>query len=93
MDLVGMYVRDLRRKTKFTVLKRPNGNWSPLEVGQIVCGLPVELQQHQGHPEFLVLLGEFNQTAIEGLLKGKKQFEYRIVTGYDNPELPFRITA
>ena len=93
MDLVGMHVMDLRRKAKFTVLKRPNGQWSPLEVDQLVNGLPAELQQYPRHPEFLVLLGEFDQATIDGLLTRKENFEYKVLTGYDNPELPFRVTA
>jgi len=89
MDLVGMEARDRRAKMKLTVLEQQT-SWSNDEVSKLVS-LPPDhtVGGHPQHPGTLVILGEHTRATIEGVITDQS-FSHKIVTGYDNPELPFK---
>ncbi len=87
-DLVGLHVKDLRAKMKVTVLRRPGGKWVPEEIHLISTALNDSVCDDPGHPEYLLMNGERTRRQFEEVL-GKSDFEHSVVTGMDNPALPF----
>jgi hypothetical protein len=92
MDLVGMGVRKMGAQAKFTILNRPNGSWSSQEVSKLTNQVePIGIiHGHPKHPSFLVVQDEHSKNEIAAIL-GTKDFDHKVVTGFDNPELPFII--
>ena len=90
-DLVGMTIRENRRKAKITILRRSTG-WSMDEVRALVYGLkPFSIvHQHPQQPQVLMIREAWTKEEIVGVLK-KDDFEYVVLQGYDNPELPFSV--
>lgn len=94
MDLIGMEERRLRSEAKFTILNRPNGTWSAKEVAELTNRVkPMGIiYGHPRHPTFLVIRNEHNKSEIAAIL-GSQDFDHKVVTGYDNAELPFNIPS
>lgn len=80
--------------TRFTVLKRTDGQWLDDDNMDWMGKLPGPYKPaaafHSKHPEFLVIRGEYDRATVESAL-GASDFEYSIIEGPDNPELPFHI--
>ncbi|HLK13226.1 MAG TPA: hypothetical protein VKT78_00340 [Fimbriimonadaceae bacterium] len=92
MDLLGMEVRERRRKAKVTILRRPNGSWSQADVSILMClGPMIFIHGHPRHPNILMIREAHEKSAIAALLVGKDDFEHEIITGYDSPSLPFPV--
>jgi hypothetical protein len=91
-DLVGMEATRLRGKTKFTILNRPNGIWTDAEVSWLVHYLkPFSIvHTHPGRPSYIMIRDEHSESEIVRVL-GTEDFEYKVVAGFDNPELPFAV--
>lgn len=95
IDLIGMEARALRAKTVITVLYREGGSWSQEEIAIITTGLMTEIAFHQKHPEHILILGRYENAQISSILAtlgGYTDFTNAIVTGQDNPALPFKPT-
>jgi hypothetical protein len=90
MDLWGMSVRKERAQTKVTVLRRPNGSWQNREVNHIVNGLMTSASQHPKYPVYLLIAGEYTKQQVLGIIGAGQDFSLTVITGLDNPELPFR---
>ena len=88
-DLVGMDLAEKRRKAKFTVLQKSEGNWDNASVSRLTGGLGTECNQLPSCPGSIILWGEYTAEAIANLL-GQGSCTHKIVVGFDNPELPFK---
>lgn len=87
MDLIGLDVRERQRKMKFTVLRRESP-WSADDVSRFISDLGCfQVHQHPQHPGVVILDGEYPRVSISLIIRG--DFEHEVVTGRDNPRLPF----
>jgi hypothetical protein len=90
MDLVGMQVRENMRNLKLTVLHRPGGIWSNVDVSRLANGLMTEVYNHPKHPEHLILFGHYSkEQTLEALLGGMAYTATQLV-GLNNEALPFK---
>ncbi len=89
MDLIGMEVKRLQAEAKFTVLTRKDGTWTREEVNLLVTNLNTEVHEHPRVSESIIISGEHSSKKIQQAI-GKDCGQQKILTGYDNPELPFR---
>jgi len=88
MDLMALSMLESRRSTKFTVLSR-KAPWTEREVGLLINGLICEAYGSPAHPNDLILFGEYTRDRVVAII-GECFEEHKNVTGYENPELPFR---
>lgn len=88
MNLVGMIAEGNRKKMKLTVLHRPGGTWSGIDLGKL-HRLSPKISGHPKHPEYIILLGHFNNGQTLEVLDGGLAYTATMVTGMDSPELPF----
>ena len=91
MDLFGLDLQERRKNAKFTVLRRPGKTWNQGETTILSTGLypGAVVAMHPRYPEILVIANEHALGAIVAVL-GTSDFEYRVLRGWDNPDLPFR---
>lgn len=91
MDLLGLDLVERRKEAKFTVLKRPGGRWQDWEQDRLsLCLKPMAVvATHPRHPEFLVIANEYLRDDIIRALQNSN-FEYQVLQGWNNPDLPFR---
>ncbi len=89
LDLVGMHVTALREEAKFTVLTKPEGVWSNDETGKLAVGLITEVQSHPTKLQSIILWDEHSEEKIRNIL-GPTEFNYKVLAGFDNEELPWR---
>jgi hypothetical protein len=89
-DLQAMRIVENRRNLKVTILHRPGGEWTSLEIGRLVNGLMTELSQHPRFPEHLLLFGHYTKEQTLEALIGGLAYTATQITGYDNSELPFK---
>jgi hypothetical protein len=92
--------REKRSKEKLTVLFRKGGTWSESGCENEVTGLAVSLKLRKGHkistvfhierPEYLILLGHFEDEEILEVLDGGHPVTITRITGADSKELPFK---
>ena len=87
-DLMGMHIKEMRAKEKVTVLRRANGHWSVSEIEILVAHTRNSVSSHPMYPEVLLLPGEPLRERLMALIQG--EFEYTVVQGMDNPNLPFK---
>lgn len=90
MNLLAMHREATARDMRLTVLHRPNGTWSKLELGRLVNGLTTEACSHPKHPEDIIVYGHYSKDEVLGAILGGQVFTVKQVTGIENPELPFR---
>lgn len=88
MDLVAQMIRDSRNATTFTVVTKKSA-WERNEVGLMVFHLNTEVYQHPQHPSSLIIFGKFQEDDVAKALS-TEEFDLQVLTGYDNPDLPFR---
>jgi len=88
IDLVGSEIIRCRNKVWFTVLTREDIPWTHYAVGLIVSGINNEVYQLPRLPGVLILAGSHTKEEIVSIL-GNDCYEYKLVQGCDNPELPF----
>jgi len=88
MDSVGMHARDVRSKTRVTVLRRPSG-WPRQAVNLLTERLMTQVMGHPMNPSALILMGDFSQEDVEKAI-GSPDFYIEKVEGLDNPSLPFK---
>lgn len=91
MDLIGMEIAENMRKLKLTVLHRPGGTWSDVEVSRLVNGLLTEAYSHQENPEYLILFGHHSKEETLQALLGAMAYTATQLIGINNEELPFRL--
>jgi len=92
-DLMDMDLRKRRSQAKVTVLKKPEGEtWSTPELDSLIgCLMPMAmLHINPAHPIFLMIRGEYPRGRIAELVGGT-EFEYSVIEGLDNPDLPFEV--
>ena len=76
-----------RQEAKFTVLKRKE-NWDRNEVRFLGNKLSSDVYQNAQYPDILIIEGEHSREKIIAII-GRNIGEYRIIEGYENPDLPF----
>jgi hypothetical protein len=75
-----------RSEQKFTVLKRWGGSWSERNIRHL-SRLKKRVSTHSDFPEFVIIYDEVPRKAIMDAVG--KHFNRIVVTGFDNPRLPF----
>jgi len=91
LDLVGMDLRERRKKVKLTLLTHNDGgSWSRGDASKIVAAINNEVTSHPRYPTFMIAQGEHTQEFLERAL-GHNHFTSKLVMGLDNPALPFRV--
>ncbi len=96
MDLLGMSVRDLRTKAKFTVLSREEEQlWTFAEATRLTqcLGIIVFVHQHPNYPHHLIIEGAHSEKTVCEVISRGPLFTHKIVQGFENPELPWVPTA
>ncbi|MFA6437142.1 MAG: hypothetical protein WC242_03190 [Candidatus Paceibacterota bacterium] len=88
-DLQLAMMEENRRNLKVTVLHRPGGKWTNIEVGRLINGLMTEAVQCRDHPEYVVLYGHYTKEQTLEALGGVMAYTAIQVTGADDPRIPF----
>ena len=86
MDLLAMDRAYRLKKANLTVLSKDE-SWTVRDIDTLKGGLQALVHLHTEHPKFLVLEGEFSRMDITALIG--TEYQYRVVQGFKNPELPF----
>jgi len=88
--LMYSQVMENRRSLKLTILHRPGGTWDPSEIGNLVCGLMTEVQEHPSFPEHVILYGHHTKEQTLHALMGGAAYTATQVTGRDDERLPWK---
>jgi|GEM_PF-2276391 len=87
--MMASELRERRSKIPYTVLHRPGGTWSELEVGLLVENLRTEVYQQRQHPEYLILYGTWSKDQTLEAIMGGIAYTAKSLIGWENPQLPF----
>lgn len=86
-------IMDGRRALKTTVLHRPGGTWSEIDIGRLVSGLMTEAQERPEFPEHVILFGHHTKEQTFVALQGGMAYTATQITGIEDERLPWRPTG
>lgn len=87
-DLIGMDVKAQRAKQKVTVLFSDTERWTDSEVSRLVAATGNSVCSDPRHPHHLLLPDAPGEGLLRNTLRNKS-FELTVITGMDNPDLPW----
>lgn len=89
MDLVSLDMQSLRSTARFTVIEfQQDGILTNILVKDLTRILSMPIYQKPSHPKTLIIHGKHSRNLISKIIK-TSEFTYKVIIGYDNPELPF----